>query len=153
MKISSLIFGNPLKTENLVSERLDKVKALAVFSSDILSSVAYAILLSLGVVLSMQYPVHIAVTISGLLFVIICSYWQTLKAYPKGGGAFAVAKNNLGEVCGLLTAASLCVDYILTVAVSLSAGAFAVASAFPSLSSHIVGICITVLVIIGILIC
>ena len=152
MKISSLIFGDPLKTENLVLERLNKVKALAVFSSDILSSVAYAteaILISLGIVLSTTYPMPIALTISGLLFLIICSYWQTLRAYPNGGGAFAVARNNLGEFFGLITAASLVVDYILTVAVSLSAGAFAVVSAFPSLSNHIVGICITVLIFIS----
>ena len=137
MKISSFIFGNPLKTENLVLERLNKVKALAVFSSDILSSVAYAteaVFLSLGIVLSMSFPILIAFTVSGLLFIIICSYWQTLRAYPNGGGAFAVAKNNLGEFCGLITAASLSVDYILTVAVSLSAGTSAIVSAFPSLS-------------------
>ncbi len=148
MKISSLIFGNPLKTENLVLERLNKVKALAVFSSDILSSVAYAteaVLIALGIALSMSYSFPIALTISGLLFIIICSYWQTLRAYPNGGGAFAVAKNNLGEFFGLVTAASLAVDYILTVAVSLSAGTFAVISAFPSLSSYVVEICITVL--------
>ncbi|MBO7537501.1 MAG: APC family permease [Alphaproteobacteria bacterium] len=153
MKISSFIFGNPLKTENLVLERLNKVKALAVFSSDILSSVAYAteaVFLSLGIVLSMSFPIPIALTISGLLFIIICSYWQTLRAYPNGGGAFAVAKNNLGEFCGLITAASLSVDYILTVAVSLSAGTSAIVSAFPSLSNHVVGICITVLVFIAI---
>ena len=153
MKISSLIFGDPLKTENLVLERLDKVKALAVFSSDILSSVAYAteaVLIALGIVLSMTYSLPIALTISGLLFIIICSYWQTLRAYPNGGGAFAVAKNNLGEFFGLVTAASLAVDYILTVAVSLSAGTFAVISAFPSLSNYVVEICITVLVFIAI---
>lgn len=153
MKISSLIFGDPLKTENLVLERLDKVKALAVFSSDILSSVAYAteaVLIALGVVLSMSYSLPIALTISGLLAIIICSYWQTLRAYPNGGGAFAVAKNNLGEFFGLVTAASLAVDYILTVAVSLSAGTFAVISAFPSLSDHVIGICITVLIFIAI---
>ncbi len=153
MKISSFIFGNPLKTENLVLERLDKVKALAVFSSDILSSVAYAteaVLASLGIILSLTFPIPIALTISGLLFLIICSYWQTLRAYPNGGGAFAVAKNNLGEFFGLITAASLSVDYILTVAVSLSAGTFAIVSAFPSLSNHVVGICITVLSIIAI---
>ena len=153
MKISSLIFGNPLKTENLVLERLGKIKALAVFSSDILSSVAYAteaVLLALGIVLSMNYPVPIALTISCLLFIIICSYWQTLRAYPNGGGAFAVAKNNLGEFFGLVTAASLAVDFILTVAVSLSAGAFAVVSAFPSLSNYIVEICITVLIFIAV---
>lgn len=153
MKISNFIFGNPLKTESLVFERLDKVKALAVFSSDILSSVSYAseaILLALGIVLSVTYPIPIALTISGLLFIIICSYWQTLRAYPKGGGAFAVAKNNLGEFFGLVTAASLSVDYILTVAVSLSAGTFAIVSAFPSLSNYVVVICIAVLSIIAI---
>lgn len=154
MNLSSLIFGNPLKTDNLATEKLGKFKALAVLSSDILSSVSYAseaIVVALGIVLSLSYPMPIAWTITGLLFIIISSYWQTLKAYPQGGGAFVVAKNNLGENAALTTAAALCIDYILTVAVSLSAGAMAIASAFPDLSNHIVGICIGVLLFIAIL--
>ncbi len=154
MKISNFIFGDPLKTESLASERLTKIKALAIFASDVLSSVSYAteaILISLGIVLSVTYTIPIALTIVGLLFLIICSYWQTLKAYPKGGGAFAVAKNNLGEFFGLITAAALFIDYTLTVAVSLSAGASAIASAFPNLSNHIVAICLMVLIFISIM--
>ncbi len=154
MKISNFIFGDPLKTESLASERLTKIKALAVFASDVLSSVSYAteaILISLGIVLSVTYTIPIALTILVLLFLIICSYWQTLKAYPKGGGAFAVAKNNLGEFFGLITAAALFIDYTLTVAVSLSAGASAIASAFPNLSNHIVAICLIILMFISIM--
>lgn len=152
MKISKILFGNPLKTESLASERLTKVKALAVLSSDILSSVSYAteaMLLSLGIVLSSTFSMPIALTIVSLLLVIICSYWQTLKAYPKGGGAFAVAKNNLGEFFGLITAAALAIDYTLTVAVSLSAGTLAIVSALPSLANHTVLICLTVLTLIA----
>ncbi len=153
MNISNFIFGDPLKTENLASEQLSKTKALAVFASDVLSSVAYAteaILISLGIVLSLTFPLPIALTITGLLFIVICSYWHTLKAYPKGGGAFAVAKDNLGEFFGLITAAALFIDYTLTVAVSLSAGASAIVSAFPGLSNHVVSICVSVLVFIAI---
>ena len=153
MNISNFIFGDPLKTENLASEQLSKTKALAVFASDVLSSVAYAteaILISLGIVLSLTFPLPIALTITGLLFIVICSYWQTLKAYPKGGGAFAVAKDNLGEFFGLITAAALFIDYTLTVAVSLSAGASAIVSAFPGLSNHVVSICVSVLIFVAI---
>ena len=143
MRINRLIFGNPLKTENMASERLSKVKALAVFASDVLSSVAYAtesILIALGSLYCFAMPVAIAVIT--LLFVVIASYWQILKEYPNGGGAFAVANKNLGEVCGLIAASALLIAYSLTVAVSLSEGAHAIASAFPSASSHVVSICL-----------
>lgn len=153
MNISRFIFGDPLKTENMSAEHLSKTKALAVFASDVLSSVAYAteaILLSLGVALSVSYSIPISLTIIALMSIIICSYWQTLKAYPKGGGAFAVAKENLGEFFGLITAAALFIDYSLTVAVSLSAGTFAIISALPILADHAVSICLVVLCIVTI---
>ncbi|MDR1236196.1 MAG: APC family permease [Holosporaceae bacterium] len=145
------IFGDPLKTENLASERLTKIKALAIFSSDILSSVAYAteeILLALGILFSCAFSLPIAGTIIGLLFVIVASYWQTIEAYPNSGGAFIVAKENLGEFFGLLAGSALLIDYTLTVAVSLSAGANAIVSAFPSLGDHVVTICLCVLVLV-----
>ncbi|MDR2781688.1 MAG: APC family permease [Holosporaceae bacterium] len=151
MSLVKFVFGDPLKTENLASERLTKVKALAIFSSDILSSVAYAteeILLALGVLFSCAFSLPIAGTIVGLLFVIVASYWQTIEAYPNSGGAFVVAKENLGEFFGLLAGSALLIDYTLTVAVSLSAGANAIVSAFPSLSNHIVAICLSVLVLV-----
>lgn len=153
MSISSFIFGNPLKTENLESEKLSKFKALAIFSSDVLSSVAYAteeILLALSVAIAYAFSLPIAITIIGLIFVVCISYWQTLEAYPTGGGAFGVAHKNLGEFFGLIAASALLIDYTLTVAVSLSAGANAIISAFPSLANHTVTFCLVALLLITI---
>ena len=150
MSIANFIFGNPLKTEKLESERLTKVKALAIFSSDALSSVAYAteeILLALGPILAMSYSLPIAFMIAALMIVVSTSYWQTIEAYPHGGGAFAVAHENFGEFFGLIAASALLIDYVLTVAVSLSAGASAVISAFPSLSGHEIHICFVCLLL------
>ncbi|MDR2158312.1 MAG: APC family permease [Holosporaceae bacterium] len=151
MKLINLIFGDPLKTENIVSERLTKTKALAIFSSDVLSSVAYAteeILLALGLLFSFFFSLPIAGTIVGLLFVISISYWQTIEAYPNGGGAFVVAKDNLGEFFGLIAGAALLIDYTLTVTVSLSAGANAIISAFPSLAGNTASICLSALLVV-----
>lgn len=145
MSLSSIIFGNPLKTQNLEGERLSKTKALAIFSSDILSSVTYAteeILIVLGASLAFSFSVPIALIIAGLLFIVCVSYWQTIRAYPSGGGAFGVAHKNLGEFWGLLAASALLIDYTLTVAVSLSAGAAAIASAFPIFAHHKVAFCL-----------
>lgn len=153
MSIFSFIFGNPLKTENLESERLTKVKALAIFSSDVLSSVTYAteeILLALGAALALSYAMPVAGVIAGLIFVVSISYWQTIEAYPSGGGAFTVAYENFGEFFGLIAASALLIDYTLTVAVSLSAGASAIISAFPSLAGHSVPFCLTSLLILTI---
>ncbi len=149
MGISSFLFGDPLKTESIESERLTKVKALAVFSSDAVSSVTYAteeILLALGAILAATYAMPVAGVITALIFVVSISYWQTIGAYPNGGGAFSVAHENLGEFFGLIAAAALLIDYTLTVAVSLSAGAQAIISAFPNLGSHSVFLCISALI-------
>ncbi|MBR1734810.1 MAG: APC family permease [Alphaproteobacteria bacterium] len=148
MGISSFLFGNPLKTESMESERLTKVKALAVFSSDAVSSVTYAteeILFALGAILAASYAMPIAGVITALIFIVSLSYWQTIGAYPNGGGAFAVAHENLGEFFGLIAAAALMIDYTLTVAVSLSAGAQAIISAFPKLGGYSVTLCISAL--------
>lgn len=148
MGISSFLFGNPLKTENIESERLTKVKALAVFSSDAVSSVTYAteeILLALGVILASVYSMPIAGFIAALIFIVSISYWQTIGAYPNGGGAFAVAHENLGEFFGLIAGAALLIDYTLTVAVSLSAGAQAIISAFPTFGGASVSLCLAAL--------
>ncbi|MDR1551377.1 MAG: APC family permease [Holosporaceae bacterium] len=151
MNLIRFVFGNPLKTENLASEKLTKIRALAIFSSDILSSVAYAteeILLALGAALAGTFSLQIAGIIVGLLIVIVASYWQTIEAYPNSGGAFVVAKENLGEFFGLIAGSALLIDYTLTVAVSLSAGANAIISAFPSMADHAVGICLSVLLLV-----
>lgn len=153
MNLARLVFGDPLKTENLASERLSKVKALAIFASDVLSSVAYAtesILLTLGAVLAASLSLPIAASIVVLLTIVICSYWQTIKAYPNGGGAFDVSYRNLGEFFGLFSASALLIDYSLTVAVSLSEGAHAIISAFPSCASFVLPICLGVLAVITI---
>ncbi|MDR1335120.1 MAG: APC family permease [Holosporaceae bacterium] len=153
MGVGSFIFGNPLKTENLASERLSKTKALAIFSSDVLSSTAYAtdgILLALGASLTFLCAMPLVAMIALLTLVVSVSYWQTIEAYPQGGGAFSVAHENLGEFFGLIAASALLVDYILTVAVSLAAGASAITSAFPSFAQHTVSFCLICLVLLTI---
>jgi amino acid transporter len=97
-----------------------------------------------------SFSTSIAGAIVGLLFIVSISYWQTIEAYPTGGGAFAVAHKNLGEFFGLIAASALLIDYTLTVAVSLSAGAFAVVSAFPALGNHVVSFCLISLLFITI---
>jgi len=126
-------------------ERLSKKTALAVFASDALSSTAYAteeilrvlVLAGAGAV-SLAIPVALA--IAGLLIVVATSYQQTIHAYPQGGGSYIVARSNLGATPGLVAAASLMIDYVLTVAVSVAAGVAAITSAFPSLFGHRVAI-------------
>ena len=122
--------------------------ALAVFSSDALSSVAYAteeILLALaaGGIVALNYGLPVAACIAALLFVVAVSYRQTIHAYPSGGGAYIVAKENLGQGPGLTAAAALLVDYVMTVAVSIASGVAAITSAFPSLFDHRVIICVS----------
>ncbi|MDR3179306.1 MAG: APC family permease [Holosporaceae bacterium] len=151
MNLNRIIFGNPLKTENIISERYSKTKALAVFFSDVLSSISYAtdeILLALGLMFAHSFSMPVAGAIVGLIFVVSVSYWQSIEAYPDGGGAFTVVHENLGEFLGLITASALLIDYTLTVAVSLSVGARAVVSAFPSFAEHSVSFCMVSLLII-----
>jgi amino acid transporter len=133
-----IIFGDPLATSQLAHERLTKVKALAVFSSDALSSVAYAIeeilivLVAAGTAaLNLSLPIAVAIAI--LLITVGTSYYQTIHAYPKGGGAYIVAKDNLGINFALVAGASLLIAYTLTVAVSISAGMAAITSWLPVL--------------------
>ena len=135
--IKRLLVGNPLKTEQAAHERLSRKTALAVFSSDALSSTAYAteeILLVLAVAVAFgqsgafKYVVPISIGIGVLLVIVATSYRQTIHAYPSGGGAYIVAKDNLGTNAGLVAGASLLVDYVLTVAVSIAAGVAAITS-------------------------
>lgn len=137
-QMKRFLIGSPLRTEDLAHERLTNVKALAVFSSDALSSVAYgteeilmALILAGSSALSMSMPIGIGIAI--LLAVLAMSYRQTIFAYPSGGGSYIVAKENLGTYPGLVAGAALLIDYVLTVAVSISAGAAAITSAFPEL--------------------
>jgi amino acid transporter len=136
--IKRLLVGRALRTEEAAHERLTKKTALAVFSSDALSSTAYAteeILLVLAVAAtatsgaSFMYVVPVSIGIAVLLAIVATSYRQTIHAYPSGGGAYIVAKENLGTTPGLIAGASLLVDYVLTVSVSIAAGVAAITSA------------------------
>lgn len=136
--LKKFLVGTPKRSEEIVHERLTKKTALAVFSSDALSSTAYAteeILLVLAVAAiygqtwSLSYVVPISILIALVLGIVATSYRQTIHAYPSGGGAYIVAKENLGTYPGLIAAAALLVDYILTVSVSISAGVAALTSA------------------------
>src|SRR5689334_15233409 len=142
-----VLVGRPLASERLDHERLNKKTALAVLSSDAISSVAYAteqILLVLAVLgaVALQYVVPISAVIVGLLVLVALSYRQTIFAYPNGGGSYTVAKDNLGTMPGLVAAAALLTDYILTVAVSISSGVAAITSAYPQLAGHTVLLCV-----------
>jgi len=136
-ELKRFIIGRALRTEQASHERLSKKTALAVFSSDALSSTAYAteeILLVLAVAAvygqatAFKYVVPISIGIGVLLVIVAISYRQTIHAYPSGGGAYIVAKENLGINAGLVAGASLLVDYVLTVAVSIAAGVAAITS-------------------------
>ena len=145
-RVKQLLFGRPLPSERLDHERLNKKTALAVLSSDAISSVAYAteqILLVLAVLstAALGYVLPISAVIVGLLVLVALSYRQTIFAYPSGGGSYTVAKDNLGAMPGLVAAAALLTDYILTVAVSISGGIAAITSAYASLAPHTVLLC------------
>jgi amino acid transporter len=147
MKFRKIIFGSPLSTASLEEQKVGKLAALPLFASDALSSVAYAteeMLLALVVAGTafLHYTLPIAIVICVLLALVAASYVQTIHAYPQGGGSYVVAHENLGEWAGLVAAAALLIDYILTVAVSISAGVFAVASAFPALLPYSVVLCV-----------
>jgi len=122
----------------LAHKRLNKLRALAAFSPDALSSIAYANQeIFLGLVMAgsagLLFSFPIGLTIAVLLFIVALSYYQTLHGYPSGGGSYIVARSNLGDVPGLVAGAALMIDYVLTAAVSLTAGVEAIASAFPIL--------------------
>lgn len=140
-QLRHLVFGDPLANSRGIEERLSKVKALAIFSSDALSSSAYAteeILLALVVAgsISLVYGLPIAILIAVLLGAVVLSFRQIVRAYPRGGGAYNVTRENVGRWPGLVAAAALLTDYVLTVAVSISAGALAIISAAPALGAY-----------------
>jgi amino acid transporter len=161
--IKRLLVGKALRTEQAAHERLSKKTGLAVFASDALSSTAYAseeILLVLAVAVAygqayvFNYVVPISIVISIVLGIVATSYRQTIHAYPSGGGAYIVAKENLGTYPGLVAAAALLVDYVLTVSVSLAAGVAAITSAaqgtrFAWLDDHKVFLCLILIAFIA----
>ena len=141
MLLKRFLVGNPLKTAQAVHQRLSKRLALAVFSSDALSSVAYAteeillVLVPASLALA-HFSIPISLMIVLLLTILTLSYSQIIFEYPEGGGAYIVSKSNLGEWPGLTAAAALMIDYVLTVAVSVAAGIAAITSAIPILFPH-----------------
>ncbi|HKF65291.1 MAG TPA: APC family permease [Vicinamibacterales bacterium] len=150
--LKRLLVGKPIPSSMAHHERLSRVTGLAVLSSDALSSVAYAtdfILSTLIVagVSAFSHAIPISLVIAALLAIVAFSYRQTIHAYPTGGGAYIVAKENIGPMAGLIAAASLLVDYTLTVSVSISAGVLAITSAFPRLDIFRVEMCLGFLAI------
>jgi amino acid transporter len=150
-RLKELLIGSPLETASLHEQRLSKKAALAVLASDNLSSSAYAteeILLALsaglaaGLTVPLSYAIPIALAVGLLTLMVVISYGQTIHAYPTGGGAYTVAKQNLGITSALIAGASLLIDYALTVAVSVTAGIAAITSAFPQLYEHRVALCL-----------
>jgi len=145
-----ILIGRPLHNQEMSHEKLPKWKALSIFSSDALSSVAYGpeeimIMLTLPGIIAYGYLAPIALAILALLAIVTFSYVQVAKVNPGGGGSYSVAIKNLGEMPALVAAAALFADYTLTVAVSVCAGTAALSSAFPALATHEVGIDLAVL--------
>ena len=153
--LKRFLLGKPIPSHLAHHERLSRVTGLAVLSSDALSSVAYATDFILATLLvagvgAFRYAVPISLVIASLLAVVAFSYRQTIYAYPRGGGAYIVAKENISQTAGLIAAASLLVDYTLTVAVSISAGVLTITSAVPQLDAYRVELCLAFLAILTI---
>ncbi len=152
-RLKRFLIGAPLTTHQAEQERLTKFKALAVLSSDAISSVAYATEAILFTIIAagsgnLWVTLPIALAIVTLLAIVALSYRQTIPAYPNGGGSYIVAKDNLGTYAGLVAAASLLIDYVLTVSVSISAGVQNLASLLPSLGHYVVLIDVFLVVIV-----
>ncbi|MFN7898848.1 MAG: APC family permease, partial [Synechococcaceae cyanobacterium] len=142
-----MLIGTPLPTSAHHEERYSNAEALAILSSDALSSVAYAtqeIVLVLGLAGAAALPFTLPITglIVGLMLIVATSYRQTIKAYPHGGGSYRVSQENLSPLTGLVAGASLSIDYVLTVAVSVAAGIAALTSYFPVLDQQRVLLCL-----------
>jgi amino acid transporter len=145
--VKRLLVGRAFASDRMEHTLLPKVLALPVFASDALSSVSYAtgeilLVLLTASAASRRYVMPISVAIAALMIVVVASYRQTVRAYPTGGGAYIVTKENLGTGFGLIAAAALLVDYLLTVVVSIVAGVFAIGSALPWANEHRVALSI-----------
>jgi amino acid transporter len=153
MFLTDLLFGRPLGTSEERGEKLGPLAGIPVFGLDALSSAAYgpeaalALLIGLGAA-GVAYILPITISIIVLLSIVYFSYRQTIEAYPNGGGSYTVAGQNLGSFAGLLAAASLMIDYVLTAAVGISAGVGALVSAAPKLEPHTLQLCLGILVIV-----
>jgi amino acid transporter len=155
MAIQDKIFGKPLATSEERAEQIGVGAGIPIFGLDALTSAAYgpeaalSLLIPLGI-MGTQYLVPIITAILILLVIVYFSYRQTIAAYPSGGGSFTVASENLGEKAGLLAAAALMIDYILTAAVGISAGVTAMTSALPRFQRHTLALCLLILAILAI---
>jgi amino acid transporter len=156
MNLLDLVVGKPIKTSDERAEQIGPAKGIPIFGLDALSSAAYgpeaalSLLIPLGL-LGVRYIIPISAAIITLLVIVYFSYRQTIAAYPSGGGSYTVARFNLGTPAGLLAAAALLADYILTAAVGISAGVGALVSAVPSLLPHTVSLCVGILIVVAIL--
>ncbi len=153
MKLNDLLFGRPLRTSEEAGEKLGPIGGLSVFGLDALSSAAYGPEAALTLLIPLAaagiaYIVPITASIIILLVIVYFSYRQTIAAYPGGGGSYTVARENLGEFPGLLGAAALMIDYVLTAAVGISAGVGALVSAVPLFQPHTLLICLVILLLI-----
>jgi amino acid transporter len=155
MNLLDLIVGKPLRSSEERAEEIGPTAGIPIFGLDALSSAAYgpeaalSLLIPLGL-MGVRYIVPISAAIITLLVIVYFSYRQTIAAYPTGGGSYTVARFNLGSFWGLLAAAALLADYILTAAVGISAGVGALISAVPSLLPHTLGLCLAILLVITI---
>src|ERR1700730_9799845 len=153
MNILDLVVGKPIRTSDERAEQIGPGRGIPIFGLDALSSAAYgpeaalSLLIPLGL-LGLRYLVPISTAIIILLVIVYFSYRQTIAAYPMGGGSYTVARFNLGPLAGLLAAAALLTDYILTAAVGISAGVGALVSAVPRMQSHTVSLCLSILVVV-----
>jgi amino acid transporter len=156
MNMLDVVVGKPIKTSDERAEQIGPAQGIPIFGLDALSSAAYgpeaalSLLIPLGL-LGVQYIIPVSAAIITLLVIVYFSYRQTIAAYPSGGGSYTVARFNLGASAGLLAAAALLADYILTAAVGISAGVGALVSAVPSLMPHTVSFCVGILIVITIL--
>ncbi|HZM78618.1 MAG TPA: hypothetical protein VFC19_23060, partial [Candidatus Limnocylindrales bacterium] len=139
--LKRVVVGRPLRSDRLGEQALQKRIALPIFASDPLSSVAYAtqeilLVLTLGGLAYMYLAPWVGLAVVALLAVVVISYRQVVRAYPSGGGSYEVASRNLGTTAGLVVAAALLVDYVMTVAVSVAAGVDNIISAVPGLNPY-----------------
>ena len=155
-KLKRLLVGKPIHTKHAHHERLAWYFALPVFASDALSSVAYATeeimrqLLTTGTVhFALTLPIALAIGV--LLVIVASSYYQTINNYPQGGGSYRVATENLGSVAGRVAGASLLIDYVLTVAVSISAGVLAIVSLAPATQPYIIEMGVGAIAVVGLM--
>ena len=153
MSFVDIVLGRPIASQEERAEKIGPAAGIPIFGLDALSSAAYGpeaaltLLIPLGSV-GVAYILPISISIVVLLGILYFSYRQTITAYPSGGGSYTVARENIGEGAGLLAAAALMIDYVLTAAVGISAGVGALVSAVPMLHSHTLIICLSILFLI-----